>query len=393
MFWPNNFGKLIVVLDDDSTADHIFGDLLECVAPFPKVVYQPEPGSIFPARICGRSKGYDRQMWSGFYADVYTDAEVIAVVDNDCLFVTPVAPEDLFHDGKPRVIGKQTIWHELEQKYLVKGVDNGRWAYTTERMLGLKQAADFMWNFPILIKRSTFEAVRKWVAQQHHSTFDEAFSKLASGLGRSESYCQINVILNYAWYFQRDEYSWHLQSVQGSAHQNGTYNTPHIRLGTHARGLTSATIRSYIIEGYCYGCLYLSNCINKEAEIEYKNKRTLHHSVLHNWDHTGILWTERDLGAFGSPSRAQSAHYDAVKQMDFMWPPSLSILLNRPDSYYADCSKPADDTNCTVEHSHRHNMFQRVRASRSKHEKEFLQYCGEIAGTKTNPLVLTRPIV
>ena len=54
-----------------------------------------------------------------------------------------------------------------------------------------------------------------------------------------ESYCQINVILNYAWHFQREEYHWHLQSVPGSPFQNGTYNTPQIRLATHARGVCS----------------------------------------------------------------------------------------------------------------------------------------------------------
>uniref|UniRef100_A0A7S1NC01 Spondin-like TSP1 domain-containing protein n=1 Tax=Eutreptiella gymnastica TaxID=73025 RepID=A0A7S1NC01_9EUGL len=379
-FWPAGYGKLVVVLDDESARDHTFGDFLHHVKPHPQIRYQPDPGDIFPSKICGRSKGYDRQMWSGFYADLYTDDDLIAIVDDDCLFVTPVAPEDLFEDGKPRVIGKQTVWMEDEGKYLVKGVDNGRWAYTTERMLRLKQAADFMWNFPILIKRSTFIGVRRWVAHVHNSTFDEAFTKLADTLQRGESYCQINVILNYAWYFQREEYKWHLQSVPGSPLQNGTFNTNHIRLATHARGLTQEKIYNYMIEGYCYACLYMENCKNTEVMGQNRNKKTLHQPVLHNWDHTGILWTEKSLGGYGSPQRAQNEHYEHVKSLPFAWPPSLDIIIERRMEYFADCSKPPDDKNCTSEHAHRHDMFQRVRASRSKHEKDFLEMCKKLIG-------------
>eukprot|EP00668_Euglena_longa_P032784 GGOE01042232.1.p1 GENE.GGOE01042232.1~~GGOE01042232.1.p1 ORF type:complete len:661 (+),score=136.61 GGOE01042232.1:60-2042(+) len=379
-FWPAEYARLVVVLDDESPRDHTFGDFLSHIHPYPRIAFQPDPGDVFPSKICGRSKGYDRQMWSGFYADLYSEEDIIAIVDDDCLFVTPVTPDDLFEDGFPRVIGKQTVWMEAEGKYLVKGVDNGRWAYTTERLLKLRQAADFMWNFPVLIRRSTFIGCRRWIAHVHNSTFNEAFTKMAAGLGRGESYCQINVILNYAWYFQRNQYKWHLQSVPGSMYQNGTYNTPHVRLGTHARGLTQDKIYNYVIEGYCYACLHLQNCNNSQALKVHHSKRNLHQPVLHNWDHTGILWTEKALGGLGGPSRSQEDHYSRVRSLPSRWPPSIHTLLRRTPDYFTDCSKPPDDKNCTQEHAHRHDQFQRIRASRSKHEREFMEVCRQLIG-------------
>lgn len=55
----------VIVLDDEAPRDHVFGDFLTHVHPYPQVAFQPDPGDLFPSKICGRSKGYDRQMWSG----------------------------------------------------------------------------------------------------------------------------------------------------------------------------------------------------------------------------------------------------------------------------------------------------------------------------------------
>ena len=46
--------------------------------------------------------GYVRQSFSHFHADIYTDAEYVALVDSDTLFVTPVTPGDLLDPfGRP----------------------------------------------------------------------------------------------------------------------------------------------------------------------------------------------------------------------------------------------------------------------------------------------------
>eukprot|EP00997_Jenningsia_sp_PLL12_P007001 NODE_3597_length_755_cov_95.349858_g3016_i0.p1 GENE.NODE_3597_length_755_cov_95.349858_g3016_i0~~NODE_3597_length_755_cov_95.349858_g3016_i0.p1 ORF type:complete len:243 (+),score=61.31 NODE_3597_length_755_cov_95.349858_g3016_i0:29-730(+) len=226
------------------------------------------------------------------------------------------------------------------------------------------------------IMRSTFVGVREWIARHHNTTFDKAFATLASTLARGESYCQINIILNYAWYFERDKYQWHLQSVGGSDYHNGTYNKPQVRMATHARGLTPSRIQSYLRQGYCYACLAMGDCMRESAQHESKVK--LHHAVLHSWDHSGMLWTERDMGSSGTPAHTQSEHYERVKQLSHRWPSNLATMMNRSEDYYADCSRPADYHNCSAQHAHIEVMYRRVQASKSKHEKEFMQTCLEL---------------
>ena len=56
----------VVLLDDENPKDHLFADFLHYIKPHPRLVFQTDPGDIFPSKICGRGAGYDRQMWSGY---------------------------------------------------------------------------------------------------------------------------------------------------------------------------------------------------------------------------------------------------------------------------------------------------------------------------------------
>ena len=75
----------------------------------PHVVFEPLPVNaeyIFPGYM--RTTGYDRQQWSYFYSDLYCDngTEVVAFIDSDAAFITPVVLQDLFDEGgRPRMIG------------------------------------------------------------------------------------------------------------------------------------------------------------------------------------------------------------------------------------------------------------------------------------------------
>ena len=40
------------------------------------------------------------------------------------------------------------------------------------------------------------------------STFEGAFAQIAGG---GKLYSEFNIVMNYAWYYHRDEYEWHLQ--------------------------------------------------------------------------------------------------------------------------------------------------------------------------------------
>ena len=340
LFWPQEYGQFVVVLDDESEVDHAFGALLQQLLPHPHLGYMglPADPTIWPGGICGRNTGYDRQMYSGFFADRFTDAEVIAIVDNDSLFTTVPTPPSLFDDGRPVVIGKQSLYNI--------GKLAGRWAHATEVALGLPQAADFMFNFPILIKRNVFGAVRRHISQQLNTTFDEAFRIIARD---PESYCQINIILNYAWYFHRGEYTWHLSSMPGSKGPmiNGTYNVPAPRVAQHARGLYRSQIQNYVRTGYCHACIASGNCLNATAQARMPDLNHWRHVVLLNWDHTGHVWDEaRWMGKTGSAAYVQEHHYRAVRAVGHQWPAGLGPALTRHFSYHSDCSRPEDSNKC-----------------------------------------------
>eukprot|EP00994_Dinema_validum_P004354 NODE_2396_length_705_cov_23.353659_g1948_i0.p1 GENE.NODE_2396_length_705_cov_23.353659_g1948_i0~~NODE_2396_length_705_cov_23.353659_g1948_i0.p1 ORF type:complete len:205 (+),score=56.52 NODE_2396_length_705_cov_23.353659_g1948_i0:64-615(+) len=175
-------------------------------------------------------------------------------------------PSNLFAGRRPIVIGKTTRYTSAGIPFVL-GPLNGRWAYATEVALGLRQAADFMWNFPVVIHRAAFAAVRQYVARRFNTTFELAFREVASTKG---SYCQINIIMNYEWYFNRHRYKWHLQSVLGAdpLFINGTYNIPKSRVATHARGLNSNDIYAYLRQGYCWACIIRGDCVDQAGQKE-----------------------------------------------------------------------------------------------------------------------------
>ena len=103
LFWPASFGKTVVVLDEESEQDHTFAKLLskQVKEHFPnrklEVFYEPLPNdqSIlnFPGR---RTPGYNRQLWSSFFIDLYTKDNIIAWMDSDAAFITPVKRHQYF---------------------------------------------------------------------------------------------------------------------------------------------------------------------------------------------------------------------------------------------------------------------------------------------------------
>lgn len=53
-----------------------------------RVRYETEP---LPNTTCSnwRRDGYARQQYSNFYADLYTDADYVGIIDSDAGFITP----------------------------------------------------------------------------------------------------------------------------------------------------------------------------------------------------------------------------------------------------------------------------------------------------------------
>ena len=107
LFWPKeqwSKSDLVFILDDDSELDHRLGTVLANLPPYPKVYFETIPKE---ETFCSgdRGDGYSRQQYSNFYSDLYTDKDYIGIVDTDTFFQGPVVPENLFVDGKPRLVG------------------------------------------------------------------------------------------------------------------------------------------------------------------------------------------------------------------------------------------------------------------------------------------------
>lgn len=93
LFWPIQAWKssgLVVVLDDDSSDDHIVGTILgnlQLISPI-NVRYEQKPPENTTCSSWTR-EGYARQQYSNFYADLYTDADYVAIIDGDASFTAP----------------------------------------------------------------------------------------------------------------------------------------------------------------------------------------------------------------------------------------------------------------------------------------------------------------
>ena len=208
LFWPASFGKTVVVLDEESAEDHDYGNNLtsQIKQHFPdrklEVAFEslPKDASVLDFKGSRRSPGYNRQLWSSFFIDLYTDDHIIAWMDNDVAFLAPVTKETIFNGSKIRILGS-----ECSMK--ISLVRN--WARITEIALGLPMVADFMTYFPVYIYRDTFTHCREHILKRFNtSNFEDAFKKIHHG---SSFVSPVSVVISYAWFFERDRYDWNLK--------------------------------------------------------------------------------------------------------------------------------------------------------------------------------------
>ena len=83
------------------------------------------------------------------------------------------------------------------------------WAHTTKMALGLPMVADFMTYFPVYIYRDTFTHCREYILKRFNtSNFEEAFKK---SYHSAFLISPVNVVISYAWFFERDRYDWNLK--------------------------------------------------------------------------------------------------------------------------------------------------------------------------------------
>ena len=281
LFWPTSLGKTVIVLDKESDQDHKFAETLmrQTKEHFPnrtfEVLYEPLPKDPRVLDFPGspKSPGYNRQLWSSFFIDLYTNDSIIAWMDTDAEFGSPVTKASIFNGTKLRVQGYDCTLHYGWVK---------TWARTTELALGLPFVADFMTYFPVYIYRDTFTRCREHVLKRFRTrSFEKAFRKFYNGF-----ISPVSVILSYAWYFERDRYDWNLKICNdlteynkrfpagrtiGQEHMEDTLSVPQTAFHYgHPPGRLER-IGSFIRNSYCLSHEAAGNvlekCVNHSASL------------------------------------------------------------------------------------------------------------------------------
>ena len=154
LFWSPKLGHITIILDKESEADHrLAARLTQQERAFGvkfDFVYEPLPND--PSIL--KRRGYLRQLWSSFFMDLYIKASIIAWIDTDGMFTTPVTTQNIFNGHRLRVV-TITDWRII-------GALHG-WDRSTERIMGRKLVADFMTYFPAYIWTDTITNCRKYI--------------------------------------------------------------------------------------------------------------------------------------------------------------------------------------------------------------------------------------
>ena len=89
LYWPPSYGKTVVVLDEESEVDYLFAENITRLNKehFPDykldVLYEPLPkdNSVLDFPGMPKPPGYNRQLWSSFFIDLYTNDSLVGWVD------------------------------------------------------------------------------------------------------------------------------------------------------------------------------------------------------------------------------------------------------------------------------------------------------------------------
>ncbi|XP_022111678.1 uncharacterized protein LOC110990902 [Acanthaster planci] len=279
LFWSPRYGPISLILDAESERDHQLAAKLrrheQALGMQFDISYEPLPAdadTIFHSTM--RSMGYCRQLWSSFFTDMYVSADVVAWIDTDNMFFSPVTPENIFNGGRIRVLGVPLVGTRWER--LVSD--------SVKTAIGWKTIARFP-NFPIYLWRDTITNCRNHILKTLNvSRFGDAFVKIYP---QGKKICPSDLILTYAYYFEHNRYSWHIDVKKQSL---AKYNQHQVPAGFEIRGnetepgfLQVATHKKYnfMFQGFCIAKRYVgtlpANCKMYENTTNFQ-----HFSAIYN---------------------------------------------------------------------------------------------------------------
>jgi hypothetical protein len=304
LFWNVAYtNRIILLLDDEVPTDHEFGTtVLQQVAhEFPEfqlqVKYEPLPKDKYLlSKKTGQEKrplGYRRQLYSSFLTDQYIgdddhkdNGTLIVFMDNDAMFFSPVTLSSILDAyNRPRVFGSDCT-------YPLEHVT--KWYQSTIDILGFPMISDFMSYFPVYIYADTIRNCRQYLLTRlgggnanttNYTTFDEIYP-LISPPGRNMS--PVCVLLSYAWYFERERYSWSFEVCDYPSKRNGAIANPKHNMGSDDVTETlpvpqTAFHKPYAIDEskvahmtYCFAALYLLNATSMSASLHQRLDQQQH---------------------------------------------------------------------------------------------------------------------
>ena len=265
LFWPPTLGKTIVVLDEESELDHKFGEQVtrQVSQYFPnqklEVKYEPLPHDPSVLNFAGspKSAGYNRQLWSSFFIDLYTDDLVVAWMDSDAAFVMPVTESTIFNGTRIRLLGSECSMNISWVK---------SWAETANMALGLPMVVDFMTYFPVYLYRDTFTHCREYILNRFNtSNFEEAFKRFY--FGTSGFISPVSVVISYAWFFEKDRYDWNFKICSDLKSFNRRFSSAHRIRPEHVENMLSQPQTAFHVpeKEFLFSNVLTSYCLSHAA--------------------------------------------------------------------------------------------------------------------------------
>jgi hypothetical protein len=359
LFWNIAFtNRIILLLDDEVPTDHEFGTTLshQVAQEFPEfqlqVKYEPVPKDKFLlSKKSGQEKrplGYRRQLYSSFLTDQYIGEDVgmlIVFMDNDAMFFSPVTLSSILDAyNRPRVFGSDCTY---PREHVTK------WYQSTIDILGFPMISDFMSYFPVYIYADTIRNCRQYLLTRFGGgnassstttpTFEEIYP-LISPPGRNMS--PVCVLLSYAWYFERERYSWSFEVCDYPSKRNGAIANPQHYMGSDDVTETlpvpqTAFHKPYAIDEskvahmtYCFAALYLLNATGRSDTLhrplhlqhplqlaaDCLDKQRQQRRFRYTWMHLYVLFVpnlqymyQKDV----APPRCKGANeFDCIARLD-----------------------------------------------------------------------------
>ncbi len=212
MFVDGERFPLVIVLDAEEANDHRLGECLERYNPRNwNIRYEALPGNAstiaevpffavafnpWARNAAYAHPGYMRQLWSTYYLEQHTSADIIGVVDADTSFFGVLTAETIHSDDGVLFIRAMT-----GDRYV--GDAAALNATTSDRDFNAMRTN----RNPMWFHRSTFSACRRHIATNWNSTFDEAFTAFMT---RKTS--PVNVLSQFAILHQPELYQLVLQN-------------------------------------------------------------------------------------------------------------------------------------------------------------------------------------